>query len=263
MKQYELSKLDEKSISNDLIQYVNTLHLLEKDDKEFLLKNKEHLGKIMINTFMWRTDAQKRSIISDNYHPTIHSKFHQAVLEQKVQFTEAIRLAKDFELKKIKVEKLLLDLDVLNNKTQALSENSVEFKKMELDRKELEVIIQYEQFELQEMKIAMQYRMKEVKNWQSIEYELLELLKQQGADEKDIWDKEYGEIEDMFFLFLNNLQALPQAQDTAEINNLIALAKFSVQQAKEKGILDKLKARCNIKQLQALDWINKQYNLNY
>ncbi len=252
-KNENIIPLTEQSISNDIIQYVNTFQLLEREDKEFLAKNKEHLGKVMMNTFMWRTDFQKRSIISDNYHPTLHSKFHQAILEQKVQFTEAVRLAKDFELKKIEIEKLRLDLEELKDDNQ---------KRFVIKEKELQVKIQYEEFELQEMKIAMQYRMKEVKNWISIQNELLSQMKNQKMDDNQIWDKETGEIEDMFFMFLTNLKGIEKSTDGGEVNNLLALAKFGIDQAKSKGIYNKLVECCNNQQINAINLVENLFKKN-
>jgi hypothetical protein len=70
---------------------------MKPEDTQFLMDNSQHLGLVMEKTFMWRTNFQKRSIINDVNHPTNHSKFHQAILEQKVQFDQTLYLAKEFE----------------------------------------------------------------------------------------------------------------------------------------------------------------------
>ena len=78
-------KLQVKDTISDVLTSVKDIQVFEKEDFSFLIKNKNHLGLVLKNTHMWRTDLQKESIISDGYHPNSHSKFTQAILEQKEQ----------------------------------------------------------------------------------------------------------------------------------------------------------------------------------
>jgi len=252
-----------KNYGNELIEYINSFQVMSDEDKKFLSTNKELLQNIMIHTYMWRTDNQKRSIVSDDYHPTIHSKFHQSILEQKVQFEQAILLAKDFEVKKLEVEEIILTIEEIQNEIQNYKNDndSLKIKKAELKLKKAKIDLQFKQFEIQQIQVAMKYRMKEIKGWKNIEDELIVIMKKDGWKEDDIWDKEAGEVETMFFLFLNNLQALPKATDTAEVNNLIALAKFAVNHAFQKGMLDIFLKKCNKQQIEALLFLKKQCGL--
>lgn len=241
------TKTDEKydiAVRDTLTGILTTaqnMQVVKPEDHKFLVEHKEHLNKVFAYTYMWRTDMQKRSIVSDNYHPTLHSKFHQAILEQKVQLDQAFYLAKDFEMKKLDIEELMCDLEELGDT-----------KRDEIKKKKLQIEIQFKQYELSQLQTAMYYRMSEVKGWQKIEEDLLDLMRQRGIDEESIWSKDAGEIEDMFFSFLTNLYGLKHSTDGGEANNLVALAKFAVQQAKEAGIFEKLVARCNQFQLEAL-----------
>lgn len=256
----ELLELRE-NYGDELVKYINSFQVMSLEDKKFLSDNRKLLQNIMVHTYMWRTDNQKRSIVSDDYHPTLHSKFHQSILEQKVQFEQAILLAKDFEMKKLDVEETIIAIEELESEVQELESNSVEYRKNSIKLRKAKIELEFKQFELHQIQVAMKYRMKEIKGWKEIEDELLDVMKKDGWKEEDIWDKEAGEIESMFFLFLNNLQALPKATDTAEVNNLIALAKFAVNYASQKGMLDIFLKKCTKQQIEALLFLKRQCGL--
>lgn len=231
----------------DIIEAVKDLPILKKEDISFLVEKSEHLAAVLEKTHIWRTDVQKRSIINDIHFPTAHAKFHQAMLEQKVQFDQAMYLAKDFELKKLEVQELQCDLEDLGNT-----------RRDEIKRKKLEIEIQFKTYELNQMQIAMQYRMSEVKGWQTIQEELLQALRASGASEDVIWSKNAGELKAMFFLSMNNLQALPSTTDSAERSNLISMAVFSYQNAKNANLLDEFKREASKPVLDSVDFVERQ-----
>jgi len=249
----EITEYSNKAISN-ILTHVKSLDVIDKKDLTFLQDNKKHLSTILEKSYMWRTDIQKESIVSDAYHPTLHSKFHQAILEQKVQFDQSLYLAKDFELKKLDLEGLLLDLEQLEQSISEDTENE-NLKYNDIERRKLEVDIQFKEYELQQMKIAMSYRMAEVKGWQKIVNELMVKMKNADMSDNDIWDKNEGEITSIFLQSLSNLQGIKSSTDGAERNNLIALALFSYNKVKEAGRLDELKAKCDTLQLDSLNLI--------
>jgi len=241
-------------VINDILVKIQDMSVMKQEDQKFLAEHKEHFYKVFDNTFMWRTDIQKKSIVSDQYHPTLHSKFHQAILEQKVQVEQSFYLAKEFEEKKMDLEDLLLDLDELNSASMAgKSKIQCDRHNLRVKRKELE--ISFKEFELKQAQNAMNFRMKEVKGWQKIQDELMKQMLDNGMSEEAIWNKEVGEVESMFFQFLTNLKGIDKTTDGAEYNNLIALAKFGVEQANEMGILEELVKRCNVEQLGALKFL--------
>jgi len=234
----------------DMLRTVNATEAITPDDANFLVEHKEHLAKVFTNVHIWRTDSQKKSIISDVYHPTVHGKFHQAILEQKVQVDQAFYLAKDFELKKLEIEDLILDLAELKDTPRN-----------EVKRKRINVELKFKKYELKQMQIAMKYRMEEVRGWQKLEEELLEQMK--DKTEEYIWTKDAGEIEEQFFKFLTNLQGLKQTTDAGEVRNLMALATHGVKQAKEAGIYDELKCQCNTYQLESLVFLGEITKAEY
>lgn len=238
----EISLLSNKAVS-DILVSVSNMEVIKKDDFNFLQENKEHLSKVLEKTYIWRTDAQKRSIISDGYCPTLHSKFHQAITEQKVQFDQALYLAKDFEIHRLSLEEKILDLDDIKESTNP--RDIIKSKKLQIE-------IQFMEYELQNMKTAMTYRMKEVRGWQDIQEELLKEMRSQNIPEEDIWDKDSGYMVSMFLQTLTNLQGIKSSTDGAERNNLIQLAIFAYRRIKESGRLDELIKSCNKIQLESL-----------
>lgn len=228
----------------DIVNSVKDLEVFKPSDLTFLQEHSQHLSTILHKTHIWRTDTQKRSIVSDVYHPTLHSKFHQAILEQKVQFEQSMYLAKDFEMKKLEIEELECDLEDLSTS-----------KRDDIKRKKIAIDIQFKHFELSQMQIAMEYRIAEVRGWQTIADDLLQTMRDGGVPEEDIWSKEAGEIKAIFLQTLTNLQGLKQTKDSAEITNLIALASFSVKQVIDNGKLEEYKLLCNAAQLESLNFI--------
>lgn len=242
---FELQKQESKELLTEVFGALKDVQVFKKEDYNFLVEHKEHLAAVFENVHMWRTDTQKRSIISDAYHPTLHSKFHQAICEQKVQCDQAFYLAKDFEMKKLEIEELMVDLEEITG----------DDKRSDIQRRRIQIDIQFKQYELKQLQIAMNYRMSEVRGWQQLEEQLLQEMRAIGMDEETIWNKNAGEIEYMFFQFLTNLQGLKNSTDGAEAHNLVALAQFGVQQAKEIGKFEEWVKRCNPAQIDSLKFL--------
>jgi hypothetical protein len=232
---------------SEVIEAVKNIPVLKNEDVVFLQENSHHLATVIEKTHIWRTDTQKLSIINDIHFPTTHAKLHQSMLEQKVQFDQAMYLAKDFEFKKLEAEEKQLDLSELSDSPR----DSIKKRKFEIE-------LQFISYELKQMQIAMHYRMDEIKGWQKIQNTLLAELRSSGVSEEEIWSKEAGELKFMFYYSLNNLQALPTTTDSAERSNLISVALFTYKNAKSIGLLEEFKKGCNSTQLDSLNWLEKQ-----
>lgn len=252
----------------DIVDAVKSFPIMKTEDSQFLATHSEHLGKVMEHTFMWRTDFQKLSIIDDRNHPDLHSKFHQAILEQKVQFDQAMYLAKQYEMRKLDVEDLQLDIDKIDSFVYTISvsssdddtietDNFIELEKRRNDikRRRLTVELQFAQYELQQMRIQMKYRMKEVRGWQAIEDDLITTMHDQGYDDEYIWTKESDEVSALFKVSMTNLPAIANSTDAGEFNNLIQIAIFAYNQAKQYGILESVIADCNKEQKEAVKYV--------
>jgi hypothetical protein len=225
-----------------IFNHIETLPAFKPEDSKFLMEHKEHLHKVLQKTHIWRTDTQKNHIINDVHFPTVHAKFHQAILEQKVQFEQSLYLAKDFELKKIEIEEIRCDLEELKSET----------KRDLLKRNKLEIELKFKHFELQQMSTAMHYRMAEVRGWQRIIDDLYAELITSGVSEESIWDKNEGEFTSMFFVALNNAVSLHTVTDSGEKSNIIAALSFVITQAKRANLLGKLKSLCSKDHLDTL-----------
>lgn len=230
------------------LESISKFEILSKEDLQFLEEKKEHLQKVFQQTYIWRTQLQKESIISDYYHPTLHSKFHQAILEQKVQTEQLFYLLKDIQLKKIHLKEILLNIKEIESKQEITEREEIELEKLYVER-------DFTLYELQQMRITVDYRMKEVKGWQQIQDNLIKKMKAEGKDDEYIWNKDLGEIEDFFFWTLNNYQGIKSSTDGGERNNLTALAVFAVKQAIELGLFETFLKRCTPIQLESLEML--------
>lgn len=237
-----------------LVQSVKNAPIMKEEDAKFLMTHTEHLGMVLDKSFMWRTDAQKRSILTDTDFPTLHSKFHQALLEQKVQFEQTMYLVREFEQLKLDIQLLECDLEELERETY----KSEKRRKIEGDKIKLDM--SYKRFELNQMQVQMNYRMAEIKGWQKIEEEIMDKLRASGMSDEEIWNKEEGEAQFLFLLALNKLTIALNTQDPDSIKAVIPLALFVYQEAQRSGKLDVYKAECNPQQLEMVEWIAKYIN---
>lgn len=215
----------------ELVEAVKKFPIMKKEDAKFLMDNSEYLGTVLEKCYMWRTDTQKKSIINDNDYPTTHSKFHQAILEQKVQFEQTMYLAKEFENLKLDIQLLECDLEDLGSEEEYTKRKSIQANKIKLDMK-------FKQFELNQMQIQMNYRMSEIRGWQAIEEDLYDELLKEGYTEEMIWSKEEGELQFLFFVAINRLMMSINSNDSEGIKSVMPLAKFTYNKAKEENKLN-------------------------
>lgn len=246
------NQLEKITYTKEIAKLVNDTQLITEEDSKFLSENVEHFKNIMERTYMWRTMGQKLSIISDQFHPTVHGKSHQAILEAKVQFNETFRLAVDAEKAKLDVEDIELDLEAIEEDMKSMEPTSIDFKKADVERRRKEIVLKEKAINLNNYKTAAHYRMSELKQWKEIQDILYNRLKESGMSDEDIWNKEASELEDQFFQFINKLTGLSQSTNAGEVNNLVGLAKYAVEQAKQVGIFDMLLSKCNQQQISTM-----------
>lgn len=237
---------------NELITAVKQFPIMKPDDVTFLADHSHHLGKVIDKSFMWRTDAQKRSILSDMEFPTTHSKFHQAMLEQKVQFEQTMYLAKDFEKLKLDIQLMECDLEDIAASDKSEKRKAIESEKIKLDMK-------FKRFELNQMQVQMNYRMAEIRGWQTIQDELLDKLYKEGFTDEEIWNKEEGEAQFLFLLAVNKLNTALVTNDPEAIKAVIPLALFTYQEAEKNGKLEIYINEATNKQKETIQWIGKYY----
>lgn len=255
---------NELTITGDMtvgtvLDAVSGIPAIKTEDMKFLVEHKDHLGMITEKTFQWRTNSQKRSIVNDIQHPTIHGKFHQAILEQKVQFQQGMYLAKDYRMKQLDIREKQEDInDLLDEIGDGIPTARQTIK---MDRFQTE--LSFMQYELEEMYISEGYRMEEVKGWQTIIDKCLDIMRNEmHMDEEKIWDRDSGEVEEMFFAWMTKVNDIPRTTDPAAANNIFSLAAFAYHEAKEMNMLEDLLLRCNPVQMSGVRLVQSELRKN-
>ena len=98
----------------------------------------------------------------------------------------------------------------------------------------------------------MLYRIDELKDWKNTEDKLIEEMKNLGYTDEQIWDKNFGQREAYFLLFLTKYQGVKQSKDSGEIHNLTYLARFAVEEAAKDGLFEDYLKRCDRTQINSL-----------
>lgn len=253
------------NVAQNMITVATKTDIMTPEDKKFFIENSERWQAVATNTHIWRTTKEKESILFD--HPTNHSKFHQCLLENKVFLDETVRLAKESEIIKLEAEALYIDIEDIKQDIEELkeslvdySEDSREYRKLktEISRKDIElrkktVELQEKTYGVQNSAIAMGYRVAELKDWKDFEDKLLNDLRAEGYTDEQIWDKNYGQSEGFFFLFLNKYEGVSQSTDSGEVHNLTSLARFAVEEAIKTGRINDYLSRCSITHIKSLE----------
>lgn len=250
------------NIAKNIVEIATGTDIMTSEDKKFFIKNTDRWQQVQQNCHIWRTSTEKESILFE--HPTVHSKFHQAILENKVFVDETVRLAKESEIQKLEAEELYVDMEKLKQEIIKLEsirmyENSdddaeykIKKKNIKLRKKTIE--LQEKVYVIQQSSIAMKYRIAELKDWKAFEDELIQQMQTEGYSDEEIWDKNFGQTEGYFLLFLTKYQgvATGSISDGGEIHNMTYLANYAIQKAINEGKFESYLKRCNRIQLDSL-----------
>ena len=252
------------NIARNLVEMTNRADIMTPEDKKFFIENTERWSLVQQNCHIWRTNTEKRSILSEL--PTTHLKFHQAILENKVFVDETVRLAKDAEIQKLDAEELYVDIENLKEEILAIEkqredneEDSSEYKqfsylirKKDIEIRKKTVELQEKAYQIQQSAIAMKYRMAENRAWLGFEDEMIAEMKADGLTDEEIWNKDSAQLQGYFYLFLTKFNAVKSSTDSGEVHNLTYLAKFAVEEVIKSGDFEQLVTRCDRTQLQSL-----------
>jgi len=183
-----LVKLEEATVLMDL--YTNNefdmfkgYSLVPKRDREYLKEHAPDYQERFVNRSFFRSDFEMRyGVLSEAEHPTVDSKYWQAIGEQAVHVQEYVSL--EFEQKKS-----MVDMELLQAKIDELEYKLTEDFEHDFDRKKIEAKLSKKQIELQEKNYGLilqrktaKERMKEIKNWDIIIAELKPQVKH-GTDD--------------------------------------------------------------------------------
>lgn len=236
---------------NELVSTVKTWDVMRPEHINFLQMHTKDIATVMEKSYMWRTQTQKRSIINDVQCPTTHAKFHQAILEQKVQFEQTMYLARDFEMEKLEMQELELDIEDI--KKEQVDENGELTRRGEIALSKKSIELKYKMHSLSQMTIAMDYRMKEIMGWQEIIDELLNTLRvDENMSDEVIWDKDAGYVYDLFLRYMTRYAEIGETTDPGSANNITSIAIFAVQTMLDLNMLDDAVISLNIVQKRSL-----------
>jgi len=167
--------------SAQALDVVKNASLLSEDNLKALTQMQEELQHTWEHKQMWRTECEIRnSVLVDSKFPTPDAKYHQAVREQSVFFTELVRLSYDYR-------KLQQDVKIIEAKKMELEhalQEAIEKDAPKWEILQLEARIEKQKIKLDEkvfaaknMQLAAQDRMREIRIWSKVKAELEPHLK--------------------------------------------------------------------------------------
>jgi hypothetical protein len=169
------------------------LGLVKKEDMEFLLNNSENFQDRYARSSLFRSKFEmEASVLNDMVHPTIDSKYWQAIGEQAVHVKELIRLGHNGKKTEAEIKLFKAIIEELKDlKEQAIVDNKPQYVidkyDARIDKKQIE--IEEKKFSLTECEKVAKERIKEIKNWEEIIPELEKNLKHGKED----WEAHHPE----------------------------------------------------------------------
>lgn len=252
-------------IHHNIVAIATKTDIMTPEDKKFFMENSQRWQAVQTNCHIWRTRTEKESILFEQ--PTTHAKFHQAILENKVFIDETVRLAKEAEIQKLEAEELHADIENLKDEIQYFEEElskdmeekerrniKYQIRKKDIELRKKMVELQEKAYNIQQSSIAMKYRVDELKDWKAFEDELIQQMLDEGYTEEEIWNKNAGQEESFFLLFLTKYHgvATGNVTDGGEKHNLTYLAQYAIQKAISNNNFENFLKRCNLIQLESL-----------
>ena len=178
--------------TSDKLNIFKGLNLIKPGDLNYLQENATDFQERFIRRSFFRSEFEMRyGVLSDAEHPTIDSKYWQAIGEQSVHVQELTSLGYNYK-------KLLADIEYNKAQIEELeykfnqdfdAEKDFERKKIEARLKKKQVELQEKQFSLVLQQKTARERMKEIRNWTGIIAELKPLCKHGTED----WEAHHPE----------------------------------------------------------------------
>lgn len=150
------------------IDVLRGTQLIKPEDFEFLNERVEQYEKRFRTRGIYRSRTEMvAGVLNDSEHPTVDSKYWQAIGEQNVHITELINLS--YESKKIEADNDLLEAEIEELEGTIFNESSkIETKKLNAKLKKKKVELAQSQFGMTQMQKTAQERLREIKTWDEI-----------------------------------------------------------------------------------------------
>lgn len=181
----------------------SVLNSLSKEDAQTILDLKNTFIKSLNTRQIYRTETEMRiSVLNDGDHPTLASKYWQAIREISSEFETIVRDSFQLRRSALHKQKLLKDLQKAKDKGNTLKQSFLE--------------IDLEEWHFQDSMHQMQLkdRIREVKIWSKI----LEELNDGSFNDQDVNDHQ---AKSYFHKFQTKAQALTDKSSHADIINTI------------------------------------------
>ena len=156
------------SYSEKSIGKIESIGIFPKEDIDILKNMSGELQRVFSVRQVFRTETEMRfSVLDDVKFPTIASKYWQSIREQHVMFQNLVNMCFDYDEAKTDLDILKLDY---NEQEQKTPRGKLEAKKIEIKIKRLE-------FSMADMVVVANDYVREIKTWESLKNELLQLDK--------------------------------------------------------------------------------------
>ncbi len=157
------------------IDVLRNTELIKSEDFEFLYDHIDQYEKRFKTRGLFRSKTEMiAGVLNDSEHPTVDSKYWQAIGEQNVHLTELITLS--YEAKKLEADNELLEAEIeeLVEKIENLKNCAkiISAKKSEAKLKKKRIELAQSQFNMTQQRKIAQERLREIKTWEGIIEEL-------------------------------------------------------------------------------------------
>jgi len=157
------------------IDVLRNTELIKSEDFQFLHDHIDQYEKRFRTRGLFRSKTEMvAGVLNDSEHPTVDSKYWQAIGEQNVHLTELITLS--YESKKLEADNDLLEAEIeeLEEEIEKLKNDGklIEAKKSSAKLKKKRIELAQGQFNTTQQQKTAQERLREVKTWEGIIEEL-------------------------------------------------------------------------------------------
>ncbi len=208
------------------------LNSLPEEDAAEVIKLRDELADTWSKKQIFRTETEMRvSVLNDAKHPTVASKYWQAVREQSAHFDALMGLT--FELRRNEVKRLKLEKKMQD----AIDKND------ELEMMEVQIDLDENLYARANMNQVAHDRVRELKLWSKIKDEL-------NTGDFDTRDVNQHQAQSYALYWKNRVNALSEHSSPGDVMNAVGpLKTIERLKTEDNKLLTFNSARENIKQL--------------
>jgi len=176
--------------TEDKLNIFKDADLIKTEDIQYLQEHRKKYQDRFYKRSFFRSDFEmKYSVLSDSVHPTIDSKYWQAIGEQAVHVQETILLGFEYQKSSADIEYTKAQIEDFEYQLSQDFEHEFNRKKIEAKLKKKQVQLREKEFGLVLQKKTAKERMKEIRNWDKI----IEELEPQVKNGLDDFEKHHAE----------------------------------------------------------------------